>query len=342
MLDQATIVSAETLCGRTCPEGRVGPQICYHGTQLRGKALHNRIELIMSGVEKQNTRGIEIGPSMNPLAPKREGWNTIIVDFADTETLRSIARERTYPNNPQLADAIEEVDLVWQGGSLKSALEAHNLSQLDFFVSSHNIEHSVDIIDHLQAAENVIHADGVIAMAIPDMRYTFDFFRNPITVAEALRVHRLKPKYHESEYLLDQQINALLNNSQGCWTTHTALQDLSLGSDPMAAWNQYVQPPTPASYNDCHRWCFVPASFELLIFDLNWMGLLNLCISRLSTAESGVLGSEFIVQLKKTNNDASASGRTWQEINKKRLGLQLKVLQQLSERLRIPYLHYMQ
>jgi len=303
----------------------------------------NRKSLIMEGISKENTKGIEIGPWTNPLAPKKEGWNTLIIDCFETETLKIKAKQQSNIPNPALVDSIEDVDIQWSGGSLKAMLEKQRIHNLDYFVSSHNIEHSVDIIDYLQAAEHSISQKGVIAMAIPDMRFTFDLFRNPSTVADALRVNRQASFYHDPESVFDQNLNSAINGGKPCWTTNTAIQDLDFVSSPasaLEAYQQHLSDDNP-EYQDCHRWCFVPASFRLLIHDLRLMGLANLRITSLHSAETGVQGSEFIVQLKRTKKNKKVSDVIKLErAKKRRLFLQIEVLQQLADRAKFPTYEY--
>ena len=294
----------------------------------------------MEGIAKDHSRGIEIGPWFNPVAPRKHGWNTIIVDYTDADSLRENARKHTGTVHQDMIENIEDVDIVWPGGSLKNLLNEKDVKNLDYFVSSHNIEHSVDIIDHLQAAEASLADRGIVSLAVPDMRYTFDIFRNPTTIAEALRVHRYGLQIHEPEYFLDQQLNSILNQGNPCWTTRTALQDLTFTVDPSATWNDYSRMLKEADYQDCHRWCFVPASFELLLYDLRWMGLANLRITSMRSAETGILGSEFIVQLKKAKSHQKKKSPSPERIKKKRLALQFSVMQQLADRLRVPYYQY--
>ena len=41
----------------------------------------DRRTILLDGIDKANTRGVEIGPFFSPMAPKKDGWNTIVVDF---------------------------------------------------------------------------------------------------------------------------------------------------------------------------------------------------------------------------------------------------------------------
>jgi hypothetical protein len=303
----------------------------------------NRKSLILAGITKENTRGVEIGPWSNPLAPRKEGWNTTIIDCFETEMLRTKAKQQSNSSGPGFVESIEDVDIQWKGGSLKSILEKQDIRELDYFVSSHNIEHAVDVIDYLQAAEYAIGKKGVVAMAIPDLRFTFDLFRNPSTIVDALRVYRQSSKYHDPESVLDQSLNAASNNGMACWTTSTAIQDLGFVGGPTSAFEAYQKHLSDSNpeYLDCHRWCFLPASFRLLIHDLRLMGLLNLRITRLHSAENGILGSEFVVQLKHAKRSRSIHANiNEKKVKKLRLSLQIEIMQQLAERTKFPSYEY--
>jgi hypothetical protein len=69
----------------------------------------DRKSCLLKYVTKEQS-GIEIAPWIDPVAPKREGYNCLIVDVFDTETLR--ARAAADPSIASYAAAIEEVDLV--------------------------------------------------------------------------------------------------------------------------------------------------------------------------------------------------------------------------------------
>lgn len=172
------------------------------------------------------------------------------------------------------------------------------------------------------------------------MRYCFDLFRSPTTVSDVLHNHRLKPAIHEPEKLLDHYLNSAVNNGQGAWTTRTSLQDVSFNYNPCDVYMQYRQQQsvTDLPYQDAHSWCFVPASFELLMFDLKWMSLTSLVIQDLKTVDHGVLGSEFLVKLQKKGRSPELDNPEY--IRAKRIGYQFQIIKQLSDRLKIPFEHY--
>lgn len=97
---------------------------------------------------------------------------------------------------------MEDVDIVWNGESLHRLLSDHGVNEIDCFISSHNLEHTVDLIDHLQGIQSALKPEGLVCLTLPDLPYTFDFFYNPSTVADALRTHRLKCSRHPSKFYL--------------------------------------------------------------------------------------------------------------------------------------------
>jgi SAM-dependent methyltransferase len=108
--------------------------------------------------------GLEIGPSHNPIAPKKQGFNVHILDHASATELREKYRD----HNLNL-DNIEEVDFVWHGESLPELIGKKNC--YDWIIASHVIEHVPDFISYLQQCEALLKSDGILSLIIPDKRY---------------------------------------------------------------------------------------------------------------------------------------------------------------------------
>lgn len=109
--------------------------------------MDDRARLLMAGVPK-TAKVIEIGPSLNPLAPKRDGWNVTVVDHETREGLIHKYRH-DLSVDPKV---IEEVDFVWQGGSLGDLVGSPSWGTYDAFIASHVIEHTTDLVTFLGAA----------------------------------------------------------------------------------------------------------------------------------------------------------------------------------------------
>jgi len=98
---------------------------------------------------------------------------------------------------------IEEVDYVSDGGSLCSA--APRRGEYDFVFSSHVLEHAVDIVDYLKSCECSIKEDGVVVLALPDKRFTFDVLRPPSTAGQVLEAHGISATRHSAAAVYDFQ-----------------------------------------------------------------------------------------------------------------------------------------
>ena len=72
----------------------------------------------------KDARLVEVGPSFNPLAPKRDGWNTFVIDHASRDDL--VAKYTAHEGVD--TSRIEAVDFVWQGGSLADAVPVEQVT----------------------------------------------------------------------------------------------------------------------------------------------------------------------------------------------------------------------
>jgi len=73
----------------------------------------------------KEARGIEIAPWHAPLAPKRDGYDCLVLDVHDRSTL--INRAKMDPNlGHQLINRIEEVDLCANAIDIEDAITARS------------------------------------------------------------------------------------------------------------------------------------------------------------------------------------------------------------------------
>jgi hypothetical protein len=96
-------------------------------------------------------RLLELGPSYNPVMPKTDGWQTIVIDHADQAEL--IAK---YDAMKVATDRIERVDYVWQSGSLAALIPPTMHGSFDGLVASHVGEHFPDLIAFFQDASVLV------------------------------------------------------------------------------------------------------------------------------------------------------------------------------------------
>ncbi len=227
----------------------------------------NRKEKILRYIDK-NGYGIEIGPSHNPIAPKKDGYKTHIIDHMSREQL--IAK---YEDHGVNLNNIEEVDFVWKGESYSEL--TGGTQYYDWIIASHIIEHTTDFIGFLNDCDSILKEDGVISLVVPDKRYCFDHYR-PITgISKIIDSHFHKSAIHTPGTVVEYCLNVVSQSGSIAWNSNTtgeydfvhsidyALQGMNAVLHDKAYW-------------DVHAWCFVPHSFRLLIYDLFCLGFISL------------------------------------------------------------------
>ncbi|MGH7943577.1 MAG: methyltransferase domain-containing protein [Opitutaceae bacterium] len=116
------------------------------------------LQMLLSRVPP-NARGLEIGAHTNPVAGLSPFYTDAVVDFAGATgrvDFLSDARALPLPDNT-----------------------------LDYFVSSHVLEHLPDPLAALHEWHRVLRPGGLLYLVVPDKRFTFDEPR-PLTTAEHL------------------------------------------------------------------------------------------------------------------------------------------------------------
>ena len=94
----------------------------------------------------------------------RGGWNSASIDHMTREGL--VAKYTGHPGVD--VSRIEEVDYIWNGGSLSDAVPPAMYGTFDAFVASHVIEHTPDLIAFLDSASTLLKPEGVVVLAVPD------------------------------------------------------------------------------------------------------------------------------------------------------------------------------
>jgi predicted SAM-dependent methyltransferase len=242
-------------------------------------------------------RGLEIGPSYNPIVPKAGGHRVEIVDHLDTAALR-----RKYASEPNVdASRIEEVDHVWSGEPLS---ELVGTDTYDYVVASHVIEHTPDMLGFLRECAAVLRSGGRLVLVVPDKRRCFDFFRPVSSTGGVLQAHAERRTRHLPGAAFDQIANCATLGGQVGWMEQ-ARGPLGFLHPLAAAQAIFERFRSAADYLDCHAWVFTPSSFRLIVSDLNALGMLAL-------REEGVWATdvfEFVVILSRSGAGCPESRR---------------------------------
>ena len=226
--------------------------------------------------------GLEVGPSHNPIAPKKKGFNVHILDHATAEQLRE--KYKGHEGYGVKVENIEEVDFVWHGEPYHELIG--NTHCYDWIIASHLIEHVPDLILYLQQCEILLKPDGILSLVIPDKRYCFDYFSN-----------------------------AAKRNGNIAWALDGLGGATELLHTISEAKENLKQSHSSSDYIDVHCWRFTPASFRLLISDLQKLGLINLEIK----AEFDTTGCEFYVALGKKDEQSTVTSNRLEQLNQIKL-----------------------
>jgi SAM-dependent methyltransferase len=240
----------------------------------------DRIQELRKYISKDKL-GIEVGPWHYPAAPKREGYNCLVLDVFDTQTL--LERAKADPLVRNGIDAIEEVDLLGSASDIDQLVGKLGLAgEVDYIVSSHNFEHLPDPIRFLQACEKVLKPGGVLSMAIPDRRTCFDYFRPHTPLSAWLEAYFEARKSPNLKQIFEHQsLHSLYHIDGQTSVTFTISHDpasvvpAECLQEAFDGWKAHSAVQEPG-YIDVHCSIFTPASFELLISDLLFLKLVHL------------------------------------------------------------------
>jgi len=257
--------------------------------------MMDRVGELLKHITKEQ-RGIEIGPYHNPLASRKSGFQSIALDVFDTDELRR--RAAADPNlSAEQSQRIEDVDLVGSATNIAELVEAKfSEVHFDYVVSSHNFEHLPNPIKFLHGCERVLKAGGILSMAIPDHRYCFDFYRPVTELSEWLDAfHEKRDRPTPGQVFRHGALHSLLRG-QIAWSPADAeiATPAELLEISFADWQALTQSSDTDVYRDAHCWAFTPASLELMLTDLQYLGLLKFEVMEISEPN----GCEFYVHLR--------------------------------------------
>jgi SAM-dependent methyltransferase len=222
-----------------------------------------RSELISRPFNKR-MRIIEVGPSYNPVAPKSDGWGTYVVDHGSQAELIQKYQE-------QDVTRIEAVDCVWAGGTIDAAIPANLHGTFDGLIASHAAEHFPDYIGFLQSAARLLKPEGIIALALPDLRVCFDFFQPTSTTGDMLEAHVKRRTHHRKGRIFDEYAYYARRKGASVWLhDDNTANSFSLAHNLNQAFQEFdrASEEDDAPYTDSHAWTFTPASFKLLMLEL--------------------------------------------------------------------------
>lgn len=249
----------------------------------RGKLLH--------AVDVSNTVGLEVGPLDHPIVSKSEG-SVFYVDHASRPDLAA-----KYANDPNVADVakIVEVDFVWGVNSLRQAIPPH--LSFDYVIASHVIEHVPDVIGWLREVSDVLKAGGMLCLAIPDRRYTFDHLRQLTTLADLVDGYLHGYRRPNPRQVFDYCYNTIKVEAGEAWKPDFDPSPGEHSHSAKSALAHAVMSLKDERYIDVHCSVFTSDSFLDLFKRLFELELIDFKIASFFPPEPGSI--EFFVILQK-------------------------------------------
>jgi len=241
---------------------------------------------------------LEVGPAHNAILPKRDGYDTKIVDYLDRSGL--VEKYREFPQYSP--DDIEDVDYVLPAGaSMSDVID----ERFQLVLASHVLEHTISMVHFLNDCGRLLAPGGVVTLVVPDHRYCFDRFRERSSIARVIDTALAPPPVHTVGTLTDYTLYAVKHRGNTSWAPgHRG--KYTFRHDMEEARSQAVRAAGP-DYIDVHNWVFSPNHLRLLLHDLSSLGYLSLR----ETAFQDTIGHEFFLTL---SPDGQGSGLTREQL----------------------------
>ena len=213
-------------------------------------------------------KGLEIGPSYDPICPKKDGYDVEIIDCCSKEEL--LEKYKNDLTDWQLSN-IEDVDYIWSGQSYAEL--TGRKEYYDYVIASNLIEHVTDIIGFLQDCAVMLKPNGILSLAVPDKRFCFDYYRPLTSIQKVIDRHLTSPEKHSKGAIAEYCLNAVRSQDGISWSAQSPLNQKSFSS--VCSEGQVLEAINNnrlGEYMDIHDWVFTPSSFRLLIKDLYSLG----------------------------------------------------------------------
>jgi len=231
--------------------------------------VSDRNALIRAGLPVASGKGLEIGPLCSPIVRRDEGA-ILYADFLSTEALR-----RQHAENPAIDNAaIVDVDVVLAGKPLDEALAP--FAPLDYVIASHVFEHIANPIRWLQQLSGALRPGGLISLAIPDKRYTFDYLRVPTRLSELMANYHLGVDFPTALQALDNNLNVVKLDARAAWDGTVDEAALEHYFSPQVAVEYWQATIAKGVFADCHCTVWTYPQFVDTFAQLRTLGLTDL------------------------------------------------------------------
>jgi predicted SAM-dependent methyltransferase len=247
----------------------------------------DRREKLLLGLELNALEGAEIGALNRPIVKKSDGC-IFYIDHVDSEKLRG-----KYSSDPAVdVSDIVEVDAVWGENTIQEALGVNR--KVDYVIASHVVEHVPDLVSWLGELSSVLKPGGTIRLAVPDMRFCFDYLRKETRLTDVIAAYFHRARRPEIREIIDWAVHFKTVDTVEAWSGRAEMNILR-SRDAVDSAFGLARRAQEGEYIDVHCWAFTPESFVLIMENLSNIGFTNLSCRELFYTEKNDL--EFIVIL---------------------------------------------
>jgi predicted SAM-dependent methyltransferase len=255
----------------------------------------DRKSIILTGIDIEKSKGIEIGPLKAPIVPKSEG-QVLYLDHLPTEELKSKYKGHGFDVNE-----IVEVDYVWQANS--SLKEVVGEQRFDYVIASHVLEHLPNPIGWLGELWEILEPAGKLSLAIPDKRFCFDYFRMPTSTGDIIESYLEDRKKPSARAVFDAIGYAASYQGHIAWSESLSSKHLHRIHTLEQAFETARNVAHHDLYHDVHVWCFTPVSLLRILRDLTQLKLFNFSVFYFYDT----VGCEFYIVLQKERKGTKTS-----------------------------------
>lgn len=212
---------------------------------------------------------LEISPYHSPLLK-----NTKCKTFDVVNKEKLVDKCKNDINIKDMCGNINEVDYVNEKGDL-SMID----NKFDLIVSSHCIEHTTDILQHLLDVSNLLNSEGIYVCFIPNRAYCFDHYKTPKSAADIIEAHVLKRKRPSLKTFIETLLYTCHNDPSRHWNKDSGHWNLFNRNDLDNIISEYISKEKNEEYTDLHNWQFTLEEFLssfAILKQLNYFPNLNI------------------------------------------------------------------
>ncbi len=253
-----------------------------------GKSANNlkdRIDFVK--LISKDKKVLEIGPFCNPLL---SGKNIFYFDILDKSGLMKKAKADGFPQNPANCPTIH---FVSEHGDLSVIDE-----KFDVVLSSHCIEHQVNLIKHFNDVAHLLNPGGYYFLLAPDKRYCFDHYMPLSNIAQIIESHLENRIFHSLRNFIECRALITHNDVVKHWKRDHGNPLSSIKERIENAIIEYKKALASQEYVDLHAWYFTPNSFKYIIEGLSLASYIQFTIEQIYPTR--YKKNEFWAILKKT------------------------------------------